>query len=144
MQIVDALPEHVMQIAALEIECFSSPWPEEVIGRKLTGDSNIMLAAVADDIVLGYIGMMYVIDEGYIANIAVSRQYRNKGIADALVNAIKERGRELGLSFLTLEVRVSNNAARSLYSKHGFTEVGTRKDYYEKPVEDALLMTLFI
>ena len=144
MQIVDALPEHVMQIAALEIECFSSPWPEEVIGRKLTGDSNVMLAAVADDIVLGYIGMMYVIDEGYIANIAVSRQYRNKGIADALVNAIKERGRELGLSFLTLEVRVSNNAARSLYSKHGFTEVGTRKDYYEKPAEDALLMTLFI
>ena len=144
MQIIDALPEHVGQIAALEIECFSSPWPEEVIGRKLTGDSNIMLAALEDGNVLGYIGMMHVIDEGYITNVAVSRQYRNKGMADALVNAMKERGRELGLSFLTLEVRVSNDAARLLYSKHGFTEAGTRKGYYEKPAEDALLMTLFI
>ena len=144
MQIIDALPEHVRQIADMEIECFSSPWPEEVIGRKLTGDSNIMLAAVENGVVLGYIGMMYVIDEGYISNIAVSQQHRNKGVADALVDSMKARGRELGLSFLTLEVRVSNNAARSLYSKHGFTEVGIRKDYYEKPVEDALLMTLFI
>ena len=144
MRIIDALPEHVWQIANLEIECFSSPWPSEVIGRKLTGGSSVMLAALEGDAVLGYIGLMHILDEGYISNIAVSEIHRGKGVACALVNAMKVRGAELGLSFLTLEVRTSNRAARALYTKHGFTEVGRRKGYYEKPTEDALLMTLFL
>ena len=103
-----------------------------------------MLAALEGDAVLGYIGLMHILDEGYISNIAVSEIHRGKGVACALVNAMKVRGAELGLSFLTLEVRTSNRAARALYTKHGFTEVGRRKGYYEKPAEDALLMTLFL
>ena len=144
MRIIDALPEHVWQIANLETECFSSPWPSEVIGRKLTGGSNVMLVALEGDAVLGYIGLMHILDEGYISNIAVSEIHRGKGVACALVNAMKVRGAELGLSFLTLEVRTSNRAARALYTKNGFAEVGRRKGYYEKPTEDALLMTLFL
>lgn len=142
--ITDALTEHVPDIAALEEICFSSPWPAEVLARSLTGKDHVLLAALDEDGLLGYMGLMYVLDEGYISNVAVAPQARRRGVGDGLVLAMRQRGRQLGLSFLSLEVRVSNGPARALYEKHGFREVGLRKNYYEKPVEDALLMTLFL
>lgn len=132
------------QIAAVERQCFSSPWPAEVIARSLTGNGRVLLAATERDAVLGYIGMMHVLDEGYISNVAVSPKYRRRGVGGALIGAIIERGRELGLSFLTLEVRQGNAPARALYARHGFEDVGLRRNYYEKPVEDAVLMTLVL
>ncbi|MFB0921525.1 MAG: ribosomal protein S18-alanine N-acetyltransferase, partial [Oscillospiraceae bacterium] len=90
----------------------------------------------------GYIGLMYVLDEGYISNVAVSPVYRRRGVADALIEALIERTKDT-LAFMTLEVRESNHAAKYLYSKHGFETVGKRKNYYDRPKEDALLMTLF-
>lgn len=132
------------QIAAIERQCFSSPWPAEIVARSLTGGERVMLVATEGNAVLGYIGMMYVLDEGYISNVAVSTEHRRRGVGGALVEAIESRSRELGLGFLTLEVREGNTPARSLYARHGFTDVGLRRGYYEKPVEDAVLMTLFL
>lgn len=144
MEIMDAFPDHVSQIAGIENECFSQPWPEEIILRNLTDDSHIMLAAMSGGEVAGYIGLMHILDEGYISNVAVSGARRRLGVADQLLNAMKSRAEQLGLSFLTLEVRASNEPAISLYKKHGFAEVGRRRGYYEEPAEDAILMTLFL
>ena len=85
--------------------------------------------------------MMFVLDEGYISNVAVHPQWRRQGVADALLDALTEQARQKLLSFLTLEVRESNAPAIALYEKHGFRAVGRRKSYSEKPREDAILMT---
>ena len=142
MTVRNVRSEDLPQIAALEELCFSVPWTEEMLRAQLT-DGHVFLAAVEDGQVLGYIGLQYVLDEGYITNVATSPAQRRKGIAGALLSAMKERAASLGLAFLTLEVRESNAPARRLYEKHGFLGVGRRKGYYESPREDAILMTCF-
>jgi ribosomal-protein-alanine N-acetyltransferase len=79
--------------------------------------------------------------EGYINNIAVRQEYRKQGVASALLEVFIRFAKAQGLDFLTLELRVSNEAAKRLYMKHGFAQVGRRKDYYDDPTEDAILMT---
>ena len=104
----------------------------------------MFLAAVAENgAVLGYVGMMFVLDEGYISNVAVAPDFRRQGVADALIAALMTRAEELALAFVTLEVRAGNEPAKSLYAKHGFVPVGRRKNYYDLPKEDAILMTRF-
>lgn len=142
--VVDATEAMVPAIAAIEQECFSDPWTQQAIQSQLTGPNHIFLAAADGETVAGYVGLMYVIDEGYIANVAVTADYRRQHIADLLIAELVRRGQELHLAFLTLEVRASNEPAQALYRKHGFEVVGLRKRYYEKPREDALLMTLYL
>ena len=140
--ICDALPAHIPQIEAIEKVCFSMPWTEEMIASQLRDGQHEFLAALDENgTVLGYVGMMTVLDEGYIANVAVAPACRRQGIADRLIARLCEIAVERGLSFLTLEVRASNAPAIALYEKHGFTPVGLRKAYYERPREDAVLMT---
>ena len=134
--------EHVPQIAALERACFSRPWSEESIQDELWNDSAVIIVAEGEDgTVLGYAGLQTVLDEGYINNVAVDETYRRQGIADELIAAFVRFGRAR-LAFLTLEVRASNAPAIALYAKHGFVEVGRRKNYYDAPKEDAVLMTV--
>ena len=142
--IKDASFELVDQIERLEKLCFSSPWSAAQIKTQLKDNQHEFIAAVADDKLLGYVGMMYVLDEGYIANVAVSPEYRRLGIADALIEKLLLISDELGLSFVTLEVRASNIPAIGLYTKHGFLPVGRRKNYYDLPKEDAILMTKYL
>ena len=135
--------EHIPQVAALERVCFSRPWSEESLQGELWNDSAVVIVAEGEDgAVLGYAGLQTVLDEGYINNVAVDPKYRRQGIADELIAAFVRFG-QAKLAFLTLEVRASNAPAIALYAKHGFGEVGRRKNYYEDPKEDALLMTLF-
>ncbi len=140
--ITEAREELLPQIQGIEQQSFSVPWTEQMLRMQLSPDSHVFLTAQAEDGVIGYIGMMYVLDEGYISNVAVHPRFRRRGVADALLAALEERSRALRLSFLTLEVRQSNAPAVALYEKHGFRIAGRRKNYYEKPTEDALLMTL--
>ena len=142
MTIRSVSPDDLPQIIALEKSCFSVPWTEEMLRAQLT-DSHVFLAAVEGGQVLGYAGLQYVLDEGYISNVATSPARRREGIAGMLLSALKERAEELSLAFLTLEVRESNSPARRLYEKHGFFDVGRRTGYYESPREDAILMTYF-
>ena len=142
-KIIDASQIHVKQIAKLEQICFSMPWTEDCIKSQMPDDRHIFIVAVEDDEVLGYVGMAYIIDEGYISNVAVAPEYRRKGIADALMLELFRRSNELKLSFVTLEVRESNMPAISLYEKYDFSPVGRRKNYYDFPKEDAILMTKF-
>ena len=143
--IVDVSSEHIASIEELEKLCFSSPWNQEQLKKQMKDHMHEFIAAISDDgSVLGYVGMMYVLDEGYIANVAVSPEYRRKGIADRIINELCLICDEHKLSFVTLEVRASNIAAISLYTKHDFEQVGRRKNYYDLPKEDAILMTKFL
>ena len=140
--ISDAREELLPQIQKIEQQSFSVPWTEAMLRLQLSPDSHVFLTAEAEGTVVGYVGLMYVLDEGYISNVAVHPDWRRRGAADALLTALEARAKKLLLSFLTLEVRESNAPAIALYEKHGYRAVGRRKNYYEKPTEDAILMTL--
>ena len=133
--------ELLPQVLELEKVCFSLPWSRDAFLPELTDPACCWLAALDAGEVVGYAGMQTVLDEGYISNIAVSPAHRKQGLGMALVDALQREGRRRRLSFLTLEVRVGNAEARRLYERAGFREVGLRPGYYEKPREDALLMT---
>ncbi|MEG1869464.1 MAG: ribosomal protein S18-alanine N-acetyltransferase [Oscillospiraceae bacterium] len=132
---------HITQLAQLEKICFSCPWSEAAIAVELTNPRAKFFCATEGDIVAAYIGMYSVLDEGYIANLAVMPQYRGQGIAFLLITHLQELAQNLGISFITLEVRKSNLIAIKLYQKCGFLSVGMRKGFYTEPDEDALLMT---
>ena len=140
--ITEAREELLPQIQRIEQQSFSVPWTETMLRLQLEPDSHVFLTAEADGDVVGYVGLMYVLDEGYISNVAVRPDCRRRGVADALLCALEARARALLLSFLTLEVRESNAPAIALYEKRGYRVAGRRRNYYEKPTEDALLMTL--
>lgn len=134
---------HIEQIAALERECFSTPWSEAMLTEVLfDSQASFIVAESEDGGVLGYAGLQVVLDEGYIDNIAVEPNARRHGVADELLDVFCRFG-EANLAFLTLEVRASNTPAIALYRKHGFEEAGRRKDYYTKPTEDAIIMTRY-
>lgn len=142
--VCDVTAAHIPQIEALERQCFSMPWMAELLQSQMKGSQHEFIAAVSPEgNVLGYVGMMYVLDEGYISNVAVSPEHRRQGIADKLIDRLCKICEGLSLSFVTLEVRTGNAPAIALYEKHGFRRVGLRKNYYERPKEDALLMTKF-
>lgn len=141
--ITDAAERQLDEIEAIERECFSTPWTRDQLATQLSGERHVFLAAEVEGQVAGYVGMMHVLDEGYISNVAVGGAFRRRGIGDALIEALLARCESLGLVFVTLEVRRSNAPARALYEKHGFVAVGERRNYYEQPREDAVLMTKF-
>lgn len=133
---------HLKEIAAIERECFSTPWSEAMLAQELYNDTASFLVAIGEDgAVLGYAGLHVIMGEGYIDNVAVRPQYRRRGVADALLDVYQRFG-QVHLAFLTLEVRPSNRSAIDLYLKHGFAQVGRRKNYYQNPTEDAIIMTL--
>lgn len=135
--------QHVHAVAQIEQACFAEPWTEEGLREELDNPCARFLVAVAEDgTVAGYIGCHTVLDEGYIANVAVSPAHRRRGIGRQLVQALLERSE--ALAFVALEVRVSNQAAIALYTDCGFQSVGVRKKFYSHPTEDALLMTAFL
>ena len=131
------------EVAQLEKKCFVHPWSAQSLESELANENSVFLTAVEDNRVVGYIGMNVVVDEGYIFNVAVDENYRKKGIGSALIRELVTFGKKNNLCFLTLEVRESNEAARSLYSKFGFIKVGERKNYYKDPAESAVLMTKY-
>lgn len=131
------------QIEALEQACFSRPWPIDMLRRQLPSDRHEFLVAVRGEEVLGYIGMLHVMDEGYISNVAVKEPARRNGVGSKLVEAMMRRCEALSLLFVTLEVRASNEPAIRLYDSFSFVPVGRRKGYYDAPKEDAVLMTRY-
>lgn len=142
IQIERFAPRHVAGAAQLERECFAAPWSEAALREELDNPNALFLAAVDNDETVGYLGCHLILDEGYIANVAVSPKRRREGIGGMLVGALIEQAKCEGAAFLTLEVRVSNQPAIALYHTYGFRPVGTRRGFYDTPKEDALLMTL--
>jgi len=140
-EIVPMDRSHIPQIAALEQACFPDPWSERLLEDALFDPQACFIAAEDEEgHILGYAGLHAVLDEGYIDNIAVEPDARRHGVASALLDVFCRFAGE-HLAFLSLEVRASNAPAIALYEKFGFRNVGTRRDYYIHPREDAIIMT---
>ncbi len=133
---------HVSAIAQIEELCFSAPWSENSLSEEIDNPLGRFFVLVTENRVAGYIGAHNIVGEVYITNVAVHPDYRGKGFAKALIKHLIDDCRTAD-GFVTLEVRESNNPARSLYSSLGFKEVGMRKNFYERPKEDAILMTYY-
>ncbi len=144
MEIINMNEQHIGAVARLERDCFSQPWSERVLEAELKNPNALFLAAIEDEALIGYAGIHRVLDEGYIANIAVDSRFRRDGVATALLSGLFAFARENRLGFLTLEVRGGNEPAIAFYRKMGFGEVGRRRNYYANPTEDAILMTAFL
>lgn len=140
MTIENMSAAHVSQIAQLEKLCFSDPWSEKSIETELSCRLSLWLVALDGDKVVGYVGSQTVIDETDMMNIAVHPEYRRRGIAEALIDALINALGEKGSRALSLEVRASNDPAIALYQKMGFSQVGRRPNYYRNPREDALIL----
>lgn len=133
--------DDISDIMVIEHESFSLPWSEEAFRNELTlNHSARYLVMEYDNGLIGYAGMWNIVDESHITNIAIRTDYRGLHLGERLLKALMGWAVELGMLRMTLEVRVSNIAAQSLYSKFGFYPAGTRKGYYSDNHEDALIM----
>ena len=135
---VGDLPE----ILSIENDSFTVPWSEALFFHELNDPMSISKVARAEGKLAGYIFAGRILDEGHILNLAVHKNYRRLGIAAELVSVIIDDLRENGCRVIFLEVRDSNVAAKKIYSKFNFSVIGTRKNYYVSPVEDAVIMAL--
>lgn len=126
----------------IELEAFSVPWSYESLEMELSNEKAIYIVCEIDGCVVGYAGLWSVFEDGYITNIAVSSEYRQRGIGTNLVKHLIKEGARAGLRNFTLEVRKSNTEALLLYRKLMFKERGIRKNFYVKPTEDAVIMWL--
>ena len=143
VRIVPMNADHLDEVAELERICFSTPWSRNMLAEELDNLLSAFLVALDDrDRVVGYAGVQVILDEGYITNIAVRPECRQQGIAGKLLQVFLDFAQANKLAFLTLEVRASNHTAIMLYGSRGFRSVGRRKNYYEHPKEDAIIMTL--
>ena len=140
MRIAHMTAEHVPQVAELEKVCFSDPWSENSVASELENSLSCWLVALDGETVAGYVGSQTVLDETDMMNIAVHPDFRRQGVARTLILALIGELKKRGSRCLTLEVRASNDPARALYESLGFAHVGTRRNYYQNPKEDALIL----
>ena len=139
--IVPMHPDHLDSLADLESLAFSTPWSYDALAEELQNPLAVFL--VAEDVdaesAVGYLGMHHILDEGFIANLAVHPAYRRQGIARSLLREAQEYAEAHDLARLTLEVRASNVPAIALYEGMGFTRDGIRPGFYDSPKEDAAI-----
>ena len=139
IEIVRVTPALLAGLAELERLTFTHPWSAQAL-ELLCGESAFGFAALCDGAVVAYGGMLTVLDEGQITNVATHQDHRRKGLAGQVVAALLTEARARGIAFVTLEVRESNATAIHLYEKFGFATVGRRPRFYTGPTEAALLM----
>lgn len=138
--VTSAEEKDIPQIAEVEKECFNKPWSENALYESYKNRTGFAVAKSGNE-VIGYIGLTCVLDEGYITNVAVKEKYRGQNVGSLLLLKTVDIAKEKGLSFISLEVRTSNEKAKALYQKYGFWGEGVRKNFYEDPKEDAIIMT---
>ena len=131
----------VPRVGSVERSSFSRPWKERTFRRLLEREgTELWVADAGKGGVVGYVVLWAVLDEAELGNIAVAEEHRGRGVGAALLDHALERARALGAASLFLEVRSSNRAASALYESRGFRVVAVRRDYYDSPTEDALVM----
>lgn len=136
------------QVHYIDQVSFSLPWPKKAFWYELIENQNSLLWVAENasplqmSVITGMIVVWFIVDEAHIATLAVHPDYRNRGIARALVRVALIRAMQKGAISATLEVRASNLVAQHLYQSLGFSSVGRRKRYYKDNNEDAIIMTL--
>lgn len=131
--------DDVKYIHKIECECFSIPWSEKALKEEIDNKNANFLVTEIDGKVVAYGGMHLVLGEGFVTNIAVSENFRRQKIAENICKKLIDLC-EISLS---LEVRKSNFKAINLYEKLGFIKVGERKNFYENPTENGIIMTFY-
>ena len=127
-------------VHAIEAATFSKPWTREDFVKEMTQNACARhLVAECGGEIVGFAGAWIVLDEAHVTNIAVRSDHRGKGIGKQLTKALVQYAANLGVNYMTLEVRRSNTVAQNLYQALGFEYVGVRKRYYEDNGEDAFL-----
>lgn len=134
--------EDIPEVSAIEKLSFSFPWPVSFFTKELTSPESCYLVARSQEKIIGYTGMQKILDEGHINNLAVHPDFRRQGIGRKLVSELIREGDQLGIKRYLLEVRASNLAAQKLYENFGFAVISCRKNYYQEPTEDALVMVM--
>lgn len=139
MKIEALVAERLDEVAELERLCFAEPWSAESLAL-LTREGGIAFVAVEEGRAVAYGGMLTVLDEGQITNIATHPAYRRRGLGRGVTEALLAYAGENGIVSVSLEVRESNAAAIALYTALGFVECGKRANFYRRPTEAALVM----
>ncbi|MEO2077139.1 MAG: ribosomal protein S18-alanine N-acetyltransferase [Bacillus sp. (in: firmicutes)] len=133
--------EDIDQVLEVEHASFTTPWSREAFYNELHNNKFAVYIVLEDDNrIIGYCGTWVVIDEAHVTNVAIMPGYRGKKLGEALMTKLMSVAREMGARSMTLEVRVTNHIAQSLYRKLGFQNGGIRKNYYSDNQEDALVM----
>jgi [ribosomal protein S18]-alanine N-acetyltransferase len=133
--------EDIDQILEVEHASFATPWSREAFYNEIYQNKfAVYIVLEEDDKIIGYCGAWVVIDEAHITNIAILPTYRGRQLGEALLSKMMSIAKDMGARSMTLEVRVTNHVAQSLYRKLGFQNGGIRKNYYSDNQEDALVM----
>ncbi len=131
----------ITEIVRIERVCFADPWSEDSFRRILGGRAAIFQVMVLPEKqIAGYIIAFAVGQDAELLNVAVDPQFRGRGLAGQMLDAVLIQLGANGVRTAFLEVRESNRAALALYGSRGFKEIGRRRNYYRRPVEDALVM----
>ena len=134
--------EDVERVAAIESEAFTSPWQADTFYTLLQRPGVELHVLDDEGLVVGYSVVWCILDQGELSNIAVAPSHRGRGLAAQLLRHVMKLSKARGVESMYLEVRVSNTRAADLYRGFGFTEVGRRRNYYDRPREDAILMVM--
>ena len=132
--------KHIPEAAAIEKICFSDPWSEESLGYLCSSGNACGVAATEDGRLAAYGGMEHVLDTASIINIAVHPDFRRRGYGRAILSALESSAVEFGAERIFLDVRESNEPAKSLYMSSGYRIAGIRRGYYSHPRENAIVM----
>ena len=132
--------EYVDQVCVLEEEAFSMPWHKESFLEMIANENACYLVALVGEEVVASCGLRHIVGEGEITNVVTKSTMRGKGVGRQILLRLLEEGSKMGAEAFTLEVRVSNVPAIHLYESLGFVSEGVRKNFYEEPTEDALIM----
>ena len=132
--------EYVDQVCVLEEEAFSMPWHKESFLEMIANENACYLVALAGEEVVASCGLRHIVGEGEITNVVTKNTLRGRGVGRQILLKLLEEGSKMGAEAYTLEVRVSNAPAIHLYESLGFVSEGVRKNFYEDPTEDALIM----
>jgi ribosomal-protein-alanine N-acetyltransferase len=136
------LPQDVPAVAGIEEECFTDPWPAAGIEAELTNPYGVYVVALYDGEIAGYVMGSALYEDADVTNVAVKPDLRRLGLARAMMTDFLAQCRERNVEKVFLEVRESNLPAIHLYASFGFAPMGRRKNYYIKPMEDAIVMAL--
>lgn len=132
------------EVLSIERVSFRPPWSKRIFLEEMTSENRSYFVLELGEKVIGYAGLSVILDEAHITTLAIHPKYRRKGFGEMLLKCLIFKARESGVNLITLEVRESNIAARNLYKKLGFKEVGKRLKYYLYPLEDAVIMALLL
>ncbi len=141
LEIIPTTTEHLDRIVEIEALCFTTPWSRKSFADSMANEHIIsFFTATVNGDIAGYICVFHLFEEGELLNIAVSPDYRKRGLGQALMNKMYDCLKLKNITRITLEVRESNTNAKNLYLKNGFKPIGVRRNYYTSPTENGIVM----